>query len=177
MDERFRGKGIWIGLGALAIIFLCLMMCGFGAMVTMATRSSSAYGVVPQMQPPIAEEASAPPPAYYGHGPVGMGRHGGFGPIRFVFLGGGLLFTLLFFGFLLFLFVGAARHFRWGHRSWGPPFWGKPPEGEEGEGNAHAACGPWGWARYHGHWGPPPEPTDKEDDPDTPDSEYSGPQE
>jgi hypothetical protein len=92
MDERFRGKGIWIGLGALVIIFLCLMMCGFGAMVTMATRSSSAYGVVPQVQPPTAEEASAAPPAYYGHGPVGMGRHGGFSPIRFVFLGGGLLF-------------------------------------------------------------------------------------
>jgi hypothetical protein len=54
MDERFRGKGIWVIAGIMGIVFLCLMLCGLGAMVTTFTRSEAVY-----IQPPADDGAPA----------------------------------------------------------------------------------------------------------------------
>jgi len=169
MDQRFRGKKLWIGLGALAIVFLCLMLCGLGAMAMVTTSRG------PVVQPPAGEEGAAPPPTHYGHGPLGMGRSVGWGPFGILSFGLGLLFKLLFFGLLLLLLIGLAKRLFWGHRAWCPPYWGQPPEGKEGEDKPYAAWGPWAWAWYQcKHWGPPPwrgsepEPSDEEGEPDQP---------
>jgi hypothetical protein len=148
MDERFRGKGLWIGLGAIAIVFLCIMLCGMGAMF--AGPSSQVY-----VQPPVAQEGSAPPPpAMYGH--AGIGRYGTVGPLGFVFGAIGALFRLAFLGLLLLLGLGLVKRIFIGHRCWGPlPGW-KPPEGQEGAGKPHAAWEPQAWRHHHKHWGPPP---------------------
>ena len=155
MDERFRGKGLWIGLGATAIVFLCLMLCimlcGLGAMFT--GPSSQVY-----VQPPATQEGNAPPPppAVYGQGPAGMGRHGIVGPFGF-FLGAiGALFKLGFMGLLLLLGLGLVRRIFVGHRCWGPPPGWKSPDGQEGEGRSYATWGPRFWRHHHRHWGPPP---------------------
>jgi hypothetical protein len=145
MDERFRGKGIWVGLGVLAIIFLCLMMCGAGVMVMLGTRVGPAYGVVPQVQPPAAEEGAAPPAIYHGYGGSGL--------FAVLSSGIGLLFKLLFFGLILFLLFGLARRLFWGHRHWCPPYPGQPPEGKDWKGQPHA---PWAWHHYRQHGRPPP---------------------
>lgn len=174
MDERFRGKGLWVGLGVLAIIFLCVMMCGVGAMF--AGPRSAVY-----VQPPVAEEgvtAPPPPPAFYGHGPAGVSRYGAVGgPFGFILGAIGALFKLAFFGLLLLLGLGLAKRLFFGHRCWGPPpGWRPPPgwkqpEGKEGEGRSYATWGPRGWHRHHKHWGPPPwweapsEPDAEDDEP------------
>ena len=149
MDERFRGKGLWIGLGALAIIFLCIMLCGMGAMF--AGPRSQVY-----VQPPVGEEGVAPPPAYYGFGPLGTGRHSVAGPFAFVFGAIGFAFKLAFFGLLMVLLIGLVRRIWWGHHCWAPPRNWVPPEGEEGEGHFWSGRGPWAWHHYRRHGGPPP---------------------
>ncbi len=149
MDERFRRKGFWIGVGGVAIIFLCLMLCGLGALSMFATRSGPVY-----VQPPAGEEGAVPPSTYPGHGPLGMGWYGGWQPPGILRLGIGIL-TLLFFGLLLLLFLGLIRRMFWGHRWWGPPLGYKPPQSKEGEDEPHAAWGPWAWHRHHKQWGPP----------------------
>ena len=103
MDERLGGKGLLVGFGALAIIFLCLMLCGLGAMATFWMRSGPMYGEG-YIQPPSGEEGAVPPQVYYG--PGGVGRHVGYGPLGIVGFGFSLLFKLLFFGLLLLLLVG-----------------------------------------------------------------------
>jgi hypothetical protein len=161
MDERFRGKGIWIGLAALALIFLCVMLVGFAAVATLAPRLGPAYGVVPQVQPPAGGGGEAVPAPYSGYAPI----RGYWGPFGLVGWGIGLIFKLLFFGLLLLLLFRLVRHLfwgprHWGYRSWGPPWGGQPPEGKEGEGAPQAARGPWAWhhhpKHWSGRWGPPP---------------------
>jgi hypothetical protein len=151
MDERFRGKGLWIGLGAMAVVFLCIMLCGMGAMF--AVPRSQVY-----VQPPPAGEGAAAqaPPAYYGYGAPDIGRHGVGGPLGFLFGAIGALFRLAFLGLLLLLGLGLVKRIFWAHRCWGPPPGWKPPQGEEGGGTPYAARGPWGWHRHHRYWGPPP---------------------
>jgi hypothetical protein len=159
VDERFRGKGVWIGLGALGIIFLCLMLCGMGAMF--AGPRGAVY-----VQPPAGGEGPVAPPVYHGYGPFG-----------FILAGVGFLFKLAFFGLLLLLGLGLVKRILWGHRCWGPaPGW-KSPESPQGEGNAYAAWGPWAWHRHHRrkHWGPPPwwgPPPEAEEEADEPGEEY-----
>lgn len=163
MDERFRGKAIWVGLGALAIVFMCLMLCGFGSML--AAPRGMVYA-----PPPAGEEGAAPPSLAYGHGPVGVGRYGGSGPFGLLFYGIGAIFRLAFFGLLLLLLLGLVKRVFWGHPHWGPASRCKPPEGEEGEDRPYVGWGPWAW-HHHGKrgrplhwWGPPPEPIDREDE-------------
>ena len=96
MDERFRGRGIWIGLGVLAIVFLCVMLCGMGAMF--ATSRGTVY-----VQPPGAEEGAVAPHVYQGS--FFGGRHGAIGPFAFIFGAIGLLLKLGFLGLLLLLLV------------------------------------------------------------------------
>jgi hypothetical protein len=183
MNEQLRGKGIWIGLGGVAIIFLCLMLCGMGAMVTLFTRPEPAYAPAPYVQPPSGEEGVAPPPSYYhGGGPLGKGAHGHGGPFGFFFGAIGMLFKLAFFGLLLLLLIGFVKRLMWGPRHWsykhcGPHHWGKPPKGKEWKGRPHPPWGPWAW---HGHAEPrgaEGEPADQENESDSDQSEYNGPQE
>jgi hypothetical protein len=180
MDERFRGKKHWIGLGALAVIFLCLILCGLGAMAMVMVRSGPACGVVPQVQPPVSQEGAAPPAIYYG--PMGMGWFGHSGPFGFILGGIRLLFGVALFGLFLLLIAGLVRRVFWGPRSWCPPYWCRPPQGKEGEGKPQEQ-GPWAWHHHRRHWGPPPwwgaeaESAREEGKPDAADPEYSGPQE
>ena len=170
MDERFRGKGIWVIAGVVGLVFLCLMLCGLGAMVTTFTRSEAVY-----IQPPVDEGGAIPPQVY--QGPLGMGRHVGRGPFGLLASGIGLLFTVAFFGLLLLLFFGLAKRLIWGPRHcpprhWGPHYRGKPPEGKEWAGKPHAR-GPWAW--HHGKpWEAEDEPTAEEGEPEDPDLEYAG---
>lgn len=181
MDERFRGKTMWIGLGAVAIVFLCVALCGFGAMATLFLRSGSTYEVVPYVQPPAGEEGAVPPPVQYGHGPVGLGRHDGWGPLGILGSGISLIFKLLLLGLLLLLLFGLVKRLLWGRWSWCPPYWHRSPEGKEGESKPQGQ-GPWAWHHHRKHWGPPPwwgaepEPAREQDEPDTADDEYTGPQ-
>jgi hypothetical protein len=185
MDEKFRGKGMWIGLGAVAIVFLCLMLIGFAAVAAFAPHLGPIYGVAPQVQPPAGSEGGAVPAPYYGYAPLRGGA--GFGLFGILGFGIGLIFKLLFFGLLLLLFFRLIRHLLWGPRHWGYRHWGpcwgaKPPEGKEGQGPSGATPGPWAWP-HHRHWGPPPwwapesGPAPETGKPDTAESEYTGPQE
>jgi hypothetical protein len=174
MDERFRGKGIWIVGGVFALVFLCLVLCGLGAMVTTALRPGPVYEIMPQVQPPTGQEGVVPPPAYYGPGSVG--RHTGFGPFGFILGGIGLLFKLLFLGLLLLLLVGLIRRLFWGprhwhHRPWGPYHPGKPPAAEEWRRKPHA-WGPWAWHGCGAPWDEEAEPTSQEGDVDAADPAY-----
>ena len=172
MDERFQGKGLWIGLGALAIIFLCLMLCGMAAMfagprgavyVQPQRHSGGAHTMAP------GGEGAVAPPVYHGYGPFG-----------FILAGVGFLFKLAFFGLLLLLGLGLVKRILWGPRCWGPaPGW-RSPAGPEGEGNAYAtppAVAPWAWHHHHHrkHWGPPPwwgPPPEAAEEADEPGEEY-----
>jgi hypothetical protein len=178
MDERFKGKKTWIGLGALGIIFLCVMLCGFGAMVTLFMRSAPVHGTVPQVQSPPGEEGAAPPPTYnYGPGSMGMGRHAGWGPLGFLGFGIGLIFRLLFFGLILLLLLGLVKRLFFGHRHWAWAHHGKPPRGEEWKGRPHPRWGPWAWHFHGAPWETEAEGPGEEDEPDEAESEYAGPQE
>ena len=140
MDERLRGKGIWVGLGVLAIVFLCIMMCGMGAMF--AGPRSAVY-----VQPPVTGEdvGAPPPPAFYGSGSAGMGHYGAVGPFGFIFVVMGAIFRLAFFGLLLLLGLGLLKRLFFGRRCWGPPPGWRPPGDKEGAGKTYAAWGPRAW--------------------------------
>jgi hypothetical protein len=185
MDDRFRGKGLWIGLGMLALVFLCLTVAGVATMAAVAPRLGPVYGAVPQVQAPPASESGAVPAPVYGYGPA---WYAGWGPFGFISFGIGLFFKLLVFGLVLLLFFRLVRRFLWGPRCWGTrswgPYWGpRPPKGQEGESVPDDAAGPWAWHRHHRHWGPPPwwgEEPDKAGGtgkPDAADAAYTGPQE
>lgn len=186
MDERFRKHKHWFGLGALLLIFLCIMLCAFGALATMFTRSAPGYGAVPYVQAPAVEEGAAPPATYQGHGP--LGRHSGFGPLGLIGAGIGLIFKLLLFGLLLVLLLGLVRRIFWGHRwsygHWGPPCPpGAPPRGDKGADAPASGWGPPPWHHHGKHWGPPPwcqqeaKQAAEPDKPEAAEPDYTGPQE
>lgn len=131
MDERFGRKGLWIGLGAAALIFLCLMLMAGAAFVAVLAPSRVAPVYV---QPPTAGEGALQPPAVY---------YGGSGPSGGLFSGVAMLFKLAFLGLFLLLLLGVVRRLAWGpHHYWahgGAPV--PPSHGGEG------AAGGW-----HGHW-------------------------
>jgi hypothetical protein len=162
MDERFRGKALWIGLGALAIIFMCLMLCGLGTMAMFTTRSGPVY-----LPPASGEEGAIPPQVYHDSAPGGLGRHGGVGIFGMVFRGIGLIFMLGFSALLFLLFLGLIKRVLWGHSHWGPPHrW--MPKDKEWKGRPHTARGPWPWHPRH-RWAMEDEPADEEELTDTPD--------
>lgn len=176
MDERFKGKGLWIGLGALVIVFLCIGLCALGAMGMMFTRTSVAP--VPYV-PQVTEDGAVPPPVYQGHGPIGMGRLGHAGP--FGFFGGviGFFFKLAFFGLILLLFLGLIKRICWGPRHWRYAHPGKPPTPEEWKKWKHKHHGwgpPWTWHCQGAPWEQKAE-ADQEDEAEVDASAYTGPQE
>jgi hypothetical protein len=167
MDERFQRSRLWIILGALGILFLCLMMCGLVTMAFGVMRSGPVYGTIPQAPPAPGAEGAAPAQVTYSPWIAG-------GPLGFVVQGVGLLIKLAFVGLFVLLFFGLIRRLFWGPRHCGPGYWGKPHEGQSWRGKAHPGWGPW--AR---HWhGEPPEhrgePASPEDEPDDPDLAYRG---
>jgi hypothetical protein len=170
---------MWIGLGFLAIVFLCVMLCALGAFVTMAVRPGPTY-----VQPlPEGGEAGGAPVVQYG--PLGYGYHGGAGLLGIAGYGIGLLFKLLFFGLLLLLGLGLIKRLFWGRpHYWGrhryEPYPGKPPTADtrwKSRGR-HPHWGPWAWHHPWEPWAPdeeagvPPEEAMDEDE-----AEYTGPQE
>jgi hypothetical protein len=183
VDEFYKRKGLWIGLGALAIIFLCVMLCMMGAFFTVSTRSSMIYEAVPQVQAPTGGESVAPPAVQY-YGPLGVPRHGGFSPFS-------ILFRMLFFGLLVLLFIGLIKRIFWRHRHWAPyyrrhhPHWppaGTAPRGKPGKHPPHPTWGPWAWHAYCGWGEPEDQPASQEEEAGTAetgteDVEYNGPQE
>jgi hypothetical protein len=150
MDERLRGRGLWIGLGGLAIVFLCVLVCGLGALAFLGVRSGPVY-----VPPAAGAGGGTVAPGYY-YAPVGAGLLGSLGT------GISLLFRFLLFGLLLLLVLRLFRHLFWGRRAWRMHAWPQPPEGREGQGQEYAAWGPWAWHRHYRGWhcppgwGPPP---------------------
>lgn len=177
MDERFKRKPLLIGLGALALIFLCIMLCGFGAMVTMFTSRT----VQPPMYvpAPAAEEGAQPPPAYYNHspGPMGGSRHGAMGPFSFVLRGIGLMFKLAFFGLLFFLLLGLVKRIFWGPGHWGHHHRHWPPKGKEWKHRHPPRWGPWAWHCYAEREEPAEQPASEEGEAEPEEFTYNGPQE
>lgn len=144
MDERFRGKGLWFGLGAVVLISLCLLlMCGAAFALLAPSRVAPVY-----VQPPAASEGAVQPPVtYYGLSPLGG-----------LFEGVRMLFRLAFMGLLLLLLLGVVRRLSWGPHHWRPHYWaqGSSGPGSEGQPGGEARPrAPWDW-RWHHHWGPPP---------------------
>jgi hypothetical protein len=169
MDEMVRRRGIWIGLGVLALITLCVMACGLGAMFFTGAARDPIY-----VQPPAAEEGFAPPPAYHGYGPLTAGRHAG-GPFSLIFAGIGFFFKLAFFGLFLLLLLGLVKRLFWGRRCWGRHYRGRPPEGKEWKGKPHHMWGPWAWHMHAERWGPEAgeaEASEGEGEPDQEDLAY-----
>ena len=171
MDKRFGGQRGWIALGVAAIVFLCVMMCAGGALLTMLMHSSPAYP--PQVQAPAGEDGAAPPASYY-DGPLGRGRHGGWGPLGIIGAGIGLLFKLLFFGLILLLVFGLVKRLFWGHRHWGPHYRGKPPEGKEWTDKPHGWWGPWAWHCHGKPWERYEEEGGEQGEPDGSEPEFAG---
>lgn len=155
MEKRSRRTGLWIGLGALIIIAMCVMLTGLGTLLMLRGHSGPAQGMVPQVQAPATEQGGAVPAPYYSH--HSMGRFGGFGPLGFIGFGIRMIFRLVFFGLLLAVFVGLTKCLFWGRRHRWAHCHGKAPEGEDEE------WGPMPWHGLHKNWhrkiakhGPPP---------------------
>ena len=177
MDERFKRKPLFIGLGAMAIIFLCIVLCGFGAMVTaFAGRTAQPPIYAPA---PIAEEGAAPPPASYGHntGPMGVGRHGTMGPFGFILGGIGMIFKLAFSGLLLLLLLGLVKRILWGPSHWGHHHRHWPPKGKVWKHGPPPRWGPWAWHCHAEREDAANQPAGEEDKAESDDFVYNGPQE
>jgi hypothetical protein len=167
---------MWIGLGFLALVLLCVMLCALGAFFTMAARPGPTYV---QPLPEGGEEGGAPAPPVAQYGPVGYGYHSGAGPLGIVGFGIGLLFKLLFFGLLLLLGLGLIKRLFWGRHHY-VPYPGRPPDAGPGwkgrDRQPHR--GPWAW---HPHWGPWAPETEGEksaaEGVDEDETLYTGPQE
>ena len=168
MNEHFRGKRLWIILGALALVGLCLVLC-VGAVAFTTLRSGQGHRAVLEVQPAAVQEEGATAPTY--HGPLGWGvdRPRRFGPLRLLLRAGLCILPLLFFGLIAFAVVCRVGRRCWGRGHWGPPPGAKPTEGEN-------RGGPWAW-HHHGHpWAPPPgpipapEPPSEQGEPETPDT-------
>jgi hypothetical protein len=164
MDERFSRNRVWVAVGVGALVFLCLMLCAFGALATMMVRSVPAQGVVPYVQPPAGAEGETAPPTYYQPAPPALARGAGYGPLGFLSAGIGLVIKLMVAGLLLLLLLGLVKRVMWGHRLERWHHWGTPPKGDRGAWRPHPAWGPWAW-RCDEHWGGPPEEEAEGDEP------------
>lgn len=137
MDERsgsgLRRRKLWVGLGAVAVVFLCLAVCGLAALFLGPVRAASGHWAFDGVHPPF------------------LGRYAGWG-----LLGISVALRLLFFGLLLLALILVLRRVLWGHHTKDPRFWGGQPGGR-GEGAGHR--GAWDsetWHQHARHWGPPP---------------------
>jgi hypothetical protein len=171
MDERFGRKRLWIGLGALGLVFLCLVACGLLTLVGLVPRPAV---LVPQPgtalgQPQGSEDGAVPPAQVYDYGRPAVGWFPGGGLLGLLAYGISLLFKLAFWGLLLMLLLGLVRRL-----FWGPRHWCRPGAHEHWKQHPHAG---W-WDRHpHGaHSRGKPDAAGEGDEPGAPDAEYSGPQ-
>ncbi len=137
MDEKsgggFKRRKLWVGIGVLAVILLCLAVCGSSVLFFGTARPGTGHR------------------AFGGEHPPPVGRFAGWGLI-----GIGLAIKLLFGGLLLLLLFYVLRRVCWGHHPRGPHPWGRPPAGT-GEGvDPRNAWGSGDWSEDARHWGPPP---------------------
>jgi hypothetical protein len=171
MEERFGRKRLWIGLGALGLIFLCLMACGLLTVVGLVPRPAA---VVPQPgatlgQPQGSEDGAVPPAQAYDYGRPAAGWFPGGGLLGLLAYGISLLFKVAFWGLLLMLLLGLVRRLFWGprHRC-------SPGSHEHWKEHPHA-----GWSAWHSHGA---DFRDKSgtagegDESSAPNAEYAGPQ-
>lgn len=150
MSEHVRGKRLWIVLGALALVGLCVVLC-LAAAAFSVLHSGQSHRAALSVPPTAVQEGEAVAPTYQGPFGWGLDRPRGFGPARLLFRAGLCTLPLLFFGLIFVLAVCLVKRRCWGHGHWGPPPGFPPPEGG-------ARGGPWAW-HHHGHrWGPPPGP-------------------
>jgi hypothetical protein len=172
MNEQFRRNKLWLGLAVAAILFLCVMLCGLGALVTMGARSSTVY-----LPPPTGGEGSAPPPLYQSSpSPWGLAGGANTGPFSFLFGAVGFLFKVAFLGLGLLLFLGLVKRLFWGPRHGWAHVGPRPPHGSTGSGQTHARHGPWAWHACGGGSEAEDEPSDETGMGPT-ETSYNGPQE
>jgi hypothetical protein len=135
MDKYVRHRGVWIAVLALAAVGMCILLAAFAGAASLGSGRL-------HMQPSVGQEGGVPlvPP----YGPFGVLRPPGAGLVRFVFLGGGLVVSLLVVALVVALLAGFAR------RVWraGPPY--PPPPGRRGAWHGHR--------HSHHPWPPEPEP-------------------
>jgi len=143
MEERFGGKRLWMGLGALGLVFLCLMACG---LLTLAALLPRPAVIVPQSgttvgQPAASEDGAASQAQDYAHGRPAAGWFSGGGPLSFLAYGISLIFKVAFWGLLLMLLLGFFRRlFCW------PRYWCRPGWDEGWQDRPHG-----GWRAWHPH--------------------------
>ncbi|MBN1136082.1 MAG: hypothetical protein JXM73_05830 [Anaerolineae bacterium] len=168
MNEHFRGKRLWIVLGALALVGLCLMLCLVAAAFA-ALHPGQSHRVVLDVQPTAVQEGDAAALTYQGPFGWGMDRPRSFGLVRRLFRVGLCTLPLLFLGLILFLAFILVRRRCWGREYWGAPPGSRPPEGEN-------RGGPWAWHKHSHPWAPPPgsvpapEPPGEQSEPEEPDT-------
>jgi len=171
MDEQFRRNKLWIGVAAVVILFMCVALCGLGAMASIGARSSTVY-----LLPPTSEEGAAPPPIYNaGPASSGLGSRAYTGPFSFIFGAVGFLFKVAFLGLILLLLLGLVRRLFWGPRHGWAHVGPRPPCGPESSHRSHPWHGPWAWHAHGQPWKTEDEPEDVGSDPS--ETDYSGPQE
>lgn len=179
MDKRFGRKGmLWIALGLVALLFLCLVVACLGAATVFAPRQGGVW-----MQPPAGEQGAVPPAQFY---PL----HGTWGPLGVVGAGLHLLLKLFLFGLLVLLVVRLVGWLFWGRWRACPPHgygpWKGAPQGAPGDeaGEPGSAWRRHPWHHHHRHWGPPPwwaprppAAPEAEAGEEEPDAGYTGPME
>jgi hypothetical protein len=182
MDERFRDKRLWVGLGALAILFFCVAMCGLSSMATFLMRDGISQPPAVYPQPPAADTDIAPQPPTHGYAPYGAWRPAGSG-----FLG--TLFRLMLFGVMLLVAIGLLKRVFWGrhycgYHHWGrharmphPPHRPKPPSGVDCRCGPHRKWGPWPWAAPGEAGSQEPGTTSSAEETESGETTYTGPQE
>ena len=171
MEPRFGRKRLWIGLGALGLVFLCLVACGLLTLVGLVPRPT-ALGPQPGTafeQPQGSEDGAVPPAQAYGYGRPAVGWFPGGGLLGLMAYGISFLFKLAFWGLLLMLLLGLVRRL-----FWGPRHWCRPGSHEHWKEHPHA-----GWRDWHPHGAHArgkPDVEGEGDEPTAPNAEYSGPQ-
>ncbi|MGC9333441.1 MAG: hypothetical protein ACP5JJ_04785 [Anaerolineae bacterium] len=169
MEKRF-GKRLWVGLGVLGFVFLCLMSCGLLVLVELMRPAAavSQPGAV-LGQPPADADGAVPPVQDGACGRPAAGWFPSRGPLGFLAFGIGLIFKVAFWGLLLMLLLGMVRRLFWGTRHWCRPAWD-----ERWKDRPHTG---WrAWHPYGVHRDEKSGMAGEENESGAPNAEYSGPQ-
>lgn len=171
MEERLGRKRLWMGLGVLGLVFLCLTACGLLTLVGLVPRPAvlvpgpgAALG-----QAQGGDGGAVPPAQAYEYGRPAAGWFPGGGLLGLLAYGISLLFKVAFWGLLLMLLLGVVRRL-----FWGPRHWCRPGGHEHWKEHPHA-----GWRAWHPHGAHScgkPDAAGEGDEPAAPNAEYSGPQ-
>lgn len=137
MDERPGGRPrrrkLWVGLGTVAVVFLCLAVSGAAALFLGPLRLAGGHWIQHGIRPPL------------------LGHFGGWW-----LLGISIALRLLFFGLLLLSLILLLRFLLWGRHRTDTRAW---EGGSRGTGECVGSRDDWSsqtWHKHAGHWGPPP---------------------